>query len=488
MTEKPARPPVILHVMHAWGGGLAHWVRNYIEADRRVRHLVLKPIGNWGSFGEGLLLSTGVDSPNALRYWKLDQPIKATDVEHAQYADAIAAIIREFNVDVLFVSSVIGHSLDVLRQPVKTCMVLHDYYPFCPALNISFNGLCETCDSNRLTECFRSNENNRFFINVGAEEWMALRAGFRVILASQRLTFITPTDSLRRHLCRMEPAYVGQDFHCIPHGIKRLPKLPAPESPHRLKILLPGSLAINKGQKILRQAMGGLLALADITLLGCGNEEARVFADYPELDIIPTYAPSELAELVQRISPDVAVMLSTVPETFSYTLSEMYAFGIPVITSRMGSFEDRVYHEETGLLVDPDADELLAAVKRLIDEPALLAAMRGRLADWQEIDYEQMVTAYHDLLDIPDWPHDVPPLDAPEPKSNPTRSIEPKGRTERLRGRIIGWHLAIQSTIVGSDRLSKKNRWRLLNAYLALSALPHKAFRNIFAGVKQMRR
>ena len=172
ITPTVDRPPVVLHLMHGWGGGLAHWVRNYIEADRGVEHLVLKPIGNWGSFGEGLLLHRSVDSNEPLRYWKLDHPIKATAVRHPQYDRIFRELLAEYRVDQVMVSSLIGHSLDALRHDVPTCLVLHEYYPFCPALNISFEGqVCPSCDKHRLSACFQRNEHNRFFLVVHLEHF-----------------------------------------------------------------------------------------------------------------------------------------------------------------------------------------------------------------------------------------------------------------------------------------------------------------------------
>src|SRR5690606_2976282 len=35
--------PVVLHILHGWGGGSERFVRDYIAADTRFDHLVLRP-------------------------------------------------------------------------------------------------------------------------------------------------------------------------------------------------------------------------------------------------------------------------------------------------------------------------------------------------------------------------------------------------------------------------------------------------------------
>ena len=54
------------------------------------------------------------------------------------------------------------------------------------------------------------------------------------------------------------------------------------------------------------------------------------------------------------------------------------AAGVPVIASRVGGLPEAVEHEVTGLLVNNDTREIAAAIRRLLDEPALAAALGER--------------------------------------------------------------------------------------------------------------
>lgn len=79
-------------------------------------------------------------------------------------------------------------------------------------------------------------------------------------------------------------------------------------------------------------------------------------------------------------------VLNSLYEGLSHTLLEVQALGTPVIASRVCGNPEVVIDGESGLLVDPnDAEELAAAVRRLLDDPQLCArfaeagiAQRGR--------------------------------------------------------------------------------------------------------------
>ncbi len=59
-------------------------------------------------------------------------------------------------------------------------------------------------------------------------------------------------------------------------------------------------------------------------------------------------------------------------EGFGLAAAEAQACGLPVIAADASSLPEIVLDQETGLLVPPgDADALVAALRRLLDDPAL---------------------------------------------------------------------------------------------------------------------
>ena len=79
-----------------------------------------------------------------------------------------------------------------------------------------------------------------------------------------------------------------------------------------------------------------------------------------------------LSALLRSLAPHAGLLASVVPETFSYTLSELSVLGIPAIATALGSFNDRIVDGENGFLFTPDPDALLALVRLLSVQPAML--------------------------------------------------------------------------------------------------------------------
>jgi glycosyltransferase involved in cell wall biosynthesis len=153
-----------------------------------------------------------------------------------------------------------------------------------------------------------------------------------------------------------------------------------------------------KGSGILRDAAEELRPYAEITLVGCGPAGVEA-AEACGWKAIERYEPADLPGLIREIAPHAGLLASIVPETFSYTLSELFALGVPPLATALGSFRDRIVEGKSGFLFDPDARSLVAAVRRLHGEPGLLEAVAAGLAAAPPVrTTAQMVRDYEPLL------------------------------------------------------------------------------------------
>ncbi|MDT8449751.1 MAG: glycosyltransferase, partial [Wenzhouxiangellaceae bacterium] len=84
-----------------------------------------------------------------------------------------------------------------------------------------------------------------------------------------------------------------------------------------------------------------------------------------------------LPALIDALAPDAALFLSTVPETWNYSLSEMRALGLVPVATRVGSFPERIEHGVDGWLFEPTVDGLLDCIRALLGMRDRLAAMAG---------------------------------------------------------------------------------------------------------------
>ena len=396
--------PVQLHIMHSWGGGIEKWVRDYTSAAEDSINMVLKSVGSSKAFGHKLSLFTDISDTYPVRTWDLSIPIYSSSIVHLEYQRIIQQIIREFSIDAIFISSLVGHSLDALNTGKKTIIVCHDYYPFCPAINMYSNGICKICDEQRLDRCISENSSDliKGDPTISGEGWMTLRDRYLELIESRAITMIAPTNSVKRNMSALDSRFAQADFTIIPHGlfIEKRDLRPVITSKHqKMRAVMPGQLKPEKGLDLLREALPELCELIDIYLVGCG-EASAVLDDDSCIRIIAEYDYGDLPRILEEISPDFGLLLSVRPETFSYTLSELMVFGIPPVVTSLGSFADRVKNGVNGFLFEPNKEALVESVHALVNKPEKLEAVRKNLSGYSHRSLKEMVNDYRRLLKL----------------------------------------------------------------------------------------
>ena len=406
-VRRKARPRV-LHMSHSLGGGLERWVRLFAASDESVESWVLRSTGTPGRFGSELWLHDDPRDPRPRRTWKLASPIPATAIHHLGYRQVVEEILHELGIDAVIVSSLIGHSLDALRTRAPTAFVCHDYFPFCPALHIHFGGICQSCGDDRLQRCREDNALVNLFPGRDASEWLVLRQGFFAALLDRRIPVVVPSESVERHYRRLAPDLAAARFQLIEHAVEG-ERLAAVREARRdreaasvrrpLRAVILGRLTATKGAALLPGLVAAVGARVELSLVGCG---AVWSGESPGGEVIREYDPAELPGILTRIDPDLVVLPSIVPETFSFTLGECFAAGIPPLATRVGSFEDRIVDGVSGFLAAPTAEALGQRLRELAADPAPLAEIERHLASTPLRTVDQMVNEYAELLELPE--------------------------------------------------------------------------------------
>ncbi|WP_374494661.1 glycosyltransferase [Zoogloea sp.] len=399
----PARP-VQLHISHSWGGGTDRWILDYCRTDTTRRNLLLRSRSHRNAAGFRIeLVEPAADAPPLLA-WDLALPIRACSPSHPEYAALLDAVLTDFHVASIVVSSLIGHSLEALSSGVPTVVVLHDLFPFCPALFACYDGACSDCPPARLKTCLLSNPLNVFWHNTADADWHRLRSTYAALIARPEVQVVAPSSSIHERWASLQPALADKPWTRVEHGIALppAPSTPRPPAPagRRPRLLVPGRLAPHKGLSLLRQALPALCRQADILLLGSGDF-GRAFKGMAGIEVIEHYEHAALPHIVRDFAPDLALLVSILPESFSYTLSEMFALGIPVAATRIGAFAERIDDGLTGLLFAPNADALIAVVSECLSHPGQLEALRRNLAARPVRGLIDMVADYNGLLPPP---------------------------------------------------------------------------------------
>lgn len=381
---RPGRP-VLLHVLHAWGGGAERFVRDLMQADDSREHLVLVARGDHDlpPFGRRLCLHADLDAA-PLQSWALAAPIPDCAAASAEVEAVMLALREQWGVGAVLVSSLVGHSLDVLRTGLPTALCAHDLFPAWPLLHDDRDPASEPFDQATLARHLREADRTLPFPTRDAGHWWALRQALFDALAAHDVQLVAPSAFARDRARALAPAFADRPWRVIEHGLAPWPAPAcAPCTPTRggdapLRVLVPGRVNGAKGSALLDQLIGQLPDAVELVLLGTGPLGER-YRGRRGVHLRHDYARDELPHWVARLAPDLALLPSTVPETWSYTLSEMWALGLPVLCADLGAPAARVRANGAGWLLPADAGAFAAKLAALAGDRASLAAVRARI-------------------------------------------------------------------------------------------------------------
>jgi glycogen(starch) synthase len=184
-----------------------------------------------------------------------------------------------------------------------------------------------------------------------------------------------------------------------------LPPTPLSFAPPRLLCL--GRLVDNKGFDLALAALSLLIVrFPEIRLTIAGDGPAREQLERLGLKSGVSHAveftgwvdPERVPALMNSAS--VVVVTSRLQEAFSLVALQAALMARPVVATRIGGLTEVVAHQRTGLLVQPEsAEALAAAIELLLENPAAAQQMghAGRSRALENFSWDRYTNAYDTL-------------------------------------------------------------------------------------------
>lgn len=366
----------VLHVIHHHGGGTETHVRALIAASRdRWRHY----------------LAIAVEDRWQVEEHRADGTVVSFDMtrgEHEPWRDFVSGICGSFGIALIHL-----HNISACRDGILTALAdppvpygytVHDLNFACPT--ITFHGAdgmyCGAPEDPAV--CARCLAAQPAFDRVDIVAWRDRHRG----LVQGAAFRIAPSQWAAQTLTRYFPSRpVNVIAHGAPEGVpvrqpgvRTMVMLPRDDIP---TVALLGAIGPDKGARRierLAQLTRESGAPVRFVLIGYMDVEHGPWqADDAVFTVHGRYAPGDLPELLDHYRVALVLYPSAGPETFSYTLTEAWAAGRPVLVPPIGALAERVGDSGAGwVMTDAEWRDERAMLARLV---ALLApAARDSLA------------------------------------------------------------------------------------------------------------
>ena len=263
-----------------------------------------------------------------------------------------------------------------VRRGLPTVMTLHDYWLLCAFWHLmtpdqqlcsgpESTAKCATC---YLTHGRASRENAPRTLDFMENRTTTFR---------QRFHQLTRAVAPSRHLANMFAKFGFGGITVSPYGMR--PLVPQPKRPHPgLVIGFAGQIIARKGIDTLLTAFANLRR-PDVSLEIWGTSNERKYlervvaraAQIPNVRYKGGYTADQLPSIFAGI--DIAAVPSLM-DNFPLVVQEAFMTGTPVVASRTGGIPEAVVDGRNGLLFEPgQADDLLRALRQIVDRPELIA-------------------------------------------------------------------------------------------------------------------
>lgn len=342
----------ILCIIHDWnlnnlGGTTLHLYDLIKNLRKHINFHVLTPeAGGYKLYSywentETVIKFPAIQEFHILRYFNSDWKLILDNV------------IKNFKIDLIHIHHLLNNYFDIIdiieKYKIKTIISLHDYYSVCPLItkmkeNKEYCGeYCEKqCDS-----CLK----NTMIYNKGAilnwHNWW-----LQLLKMCDKI--ICPSESSKKEILNV---YNELKIDVIEHGIdlKHQKSNLNIENEKVLNVAFIGAIGIHKGSKILNELLyKNRSNKIKVHLFGVFDgklpKNSRYFENHG------SYKREDLPKLLKENNIKLVCLLSICPETFSYTLSESVACGIPVLGFNIGAIGERILNSNLGWVMDKNSN------------------------------------------------------------------------------------------------------------------------------------
>jgi GT2 family glycosyltransferase/glycosyltransferase involved in cell wall biosynthesis len=423
LRSRNASRPALLFLLHASPyapnpGGTEFHVLDLVESLRLPRAVIGFPTSDGLVAAE--VLDGEVDEPNFFRFHLRKRP-RQFALENSEVDAVLRRWIRLFGIHGVHIHHLMNWPLQaprVFRElGLRYAYTAHDYFAVCPNWNLFDRGTGRPCPCDGSTNCFTSClptflESPDVKGMPPDTDVVALReqhrAAFSEVLRGAH-ALIFPSVAAREIVASAHALDVSR-AHVIEHGygdagLSTPVKQGGQDGRRPLRLLVLGEVGspIKGSANYLELIQRTRKLPLEWHFIGHTPEAAfksRLKSARLLRRVIfhGRVKRLDLFDKIEKIEPDLAVLLPAWHETFSYALSEMVLAGLPVLVNNFGAPAERTRANGFGRVVT-SLDEAETVLEEFSRTPQLLESFAARALAFRHPTLEENAKAHHALYD-----------------------------------------------------------------------------------------
>lgn len=310
--------------------------------------------------------------------------------EDKSYKEMLEKLFKAYKFDIVHVHHLLFQSFDIIDVAKKynsyNIISLHDLYMICPSINMVYQE--KYCEINPKKDCQKC-LNQRYGINNNIiNNWR--RNCYELLKQFDKV--IVPSNNTKKIFSDL---YKDIQIDVIEHGtnIMKIENTNRKRNT-KIKVAFVGVMVPHKGSKILKEMIQKNENM-EIHLFG-KTEEAYLLRKHNNYYYHGEYKREELPKLLANNNIDIVCIFSTVPETYSYTLTEAFMAEIPVISFDIGAVGERIKKEKLGWTIglDTETKEILNKIEQIVNNDKEYNKVKNNFKKYKFKTVEEMQKEY----------------------------------------------------------------------------------------------
>lgn len=281
------------------------------------------------------------------------------------YKEILEKLFETFRFNILHVHHFLFQSFDAIeiakRYNTYTIISLHDMYMLCPSINMVYEE--KYCKTNKKSDCKKCLKSRYGIENNIIGNWRS--TCYKVLSKFDKI--IVPSENTKEMYLK---EYKDLNIEVIEHGVNVIRTNTKNDELNNSSvedIAFVGVMVPHKGSRILEEMIKRKHKNIRIHLFG-KTLEKQLKKNRKNYIYHGEYKREELPELLEKNNIKLVCIFSTVPETYSYTLTETLMAKIPVISFDIGAVAERIQKDNLGWTIElgTNIDKILLKIEEIL--------------------------------------------------------------------------------------------------------------------------